>query len=321
MPAAWLQRRRYRIDRVADRTAPDDVHGGAVARSVRPQDDREFRRRGAVGRADEAADHSHHCRYPRRRPRRVERLEGATAAHAVLRNRAGFDRRLLGGEPRPAHCGGAIRIPRRLHRMAGSGAQRLYRPAISGLLAQGRAAAQNPPCAFLAGQRTGRPQARDQCRLRRGTWRHRTDDPRRGSSLAAVDHRRRLRLGRRQHRRRADLHHHRRTRARHHRDIQGIRPRRGRRPARDTDRRDDRTGTRRQVAAAGSGGAQGCRPRQGPAVRGGTGSHHQQPVVGPLPYWSVVLVINHPTNLTIKILQGLLLAKKLVILMKVRTTG
>ena len=39
------------------------------------------------------------------------------------------------------------RIPRRLHRMAGSRAQRLYRAALSGLLAQGRTAAQDPPCA------------------------------------------------------------------------------------------------------------------------------------------------------------------------------
>ena len=74
---------------------------------------------------------------------------------------------------------------------------------------------------FIARQRTGRPQARDQCRLRRGARRHRTDHPGARPSLAAVDHRRRLRLGRRQHRRRADLHHHRRPRARHHRDHRG----------------------------------------------------------------------------------------------------
>ena len=125
--------------------ASDDVHGGAIARPVRPQDHREFRRRGAVGRADEAADDPDHRRYPRRRPRRLERLEGAAAAHAVLRDRAGADRRLLGGQPRPAHRGGAGGIPRRLHRMAGAGAQRLYRAALSGLLAQGRTAAQDPP--------------------------------------------------------------------------------------------------------------------------------------------------------------------------------
>jgi [protein-PII] uridylyltransferase len=55
----------------------------------------------------------------------------------------------------------------------GAGAQRLYRAALSGLLAQGRIAAQDPPRALPPRQRTGRPQARDQCRLRRGARRHR----------------------------------------------------------------------------------------------------------------------------------------------------
>ncbi len=258
MPAARLQRRRYRTGGLADRRASHDVHGRAVARPFRPQDDREFRRRGAVGRADEAADDPDHRRHPRRRPRRVERLEGAVVAHALLRDRAGADRRLLGSEPRAAHRGGASRIPRRLHRMAGSRTQRLYRPALSGLLAQGRAAAQDPPCALHPRQRAGRPQARDQCRLRRGARRHRTDDSGDRPSVAVVDHRGRLRLRRRQHRRRADLHHHRRPRARHHRDLKGIRPRRGRGTARDPDRRDDRAGAGRQAAAARSGGPQGA---------------------------------------------------------------
>ena len=120
VPAARLQRRRYRAGGLADRGASDDVDGGAIARPLRPQDHREFRRRGAVGRADEAADDPDHRRHPRRRPRRLERLEGAAAAHAVLRDRAGADRRLLGSEPRAAHRGGAGGIPRRLHRMAGS---------------------------------------------------------------------------------------------------------------------------------------------------------------------------------------------------------
>jgi len=98
----------------------------------------------AVGRADEAFDDPDHRRHPRRRPRRMERLEGAAVAHAVLRDRAGAYRRLLGGQPRAAHRGGAIGIPRRLHRMAGAGTQRLSRPALSRLLAQGRVAAQDP---------------------------------------------------------------------------------------------------------------------------------------------------------------------------------
>jgi [protein-PII] uridylyltransferase len=101
-------------------------------------------------------------------------------------------------------------------------------------------------------------------------------------SVAALDHRGRLRLCRRQHRRRADLYHHRWPRARHHRDIARVRSRRGRGSARDPDRRDDRAGAGRQVAAARSGGAQGGQPRQGARLRGRAGSHHQQPMVGPL---------------------------------------
>ena len=257
MPAARLQRRRHRTGRLADRAASDDVHGGAVARPLRPQDHREFRRGGAVGRADEAPDHPDHRRHPRRRPRGLERLEGAIAAHAVLRNRAGADRRLLGSEPRAAHRGGASANsapPSPNGRKPNSTPiSRRHYPAYW-LKVELRA--QDPPCAVPARQRTGRPQARDQCRLRRGARRHRTDDSRDRPSLAAVDHRRRLRFGGRQHRRRPDLHHHRRPRARHHRDLEGIRPRRGRGTPRHPDRRNDRAGAGRQVAAARSGGAQ-----------------------------------------------------------------
>ncbi|MGY3295342.1 [protein-PII] uridylyltransferase [Bradyrhizobium sp. LM3.6] len=191
---------------------------------LRPQDHREFRRRGAVGRADEAADDPDHRRYPRRRSGRVERLEGAAAALAILRDRAGADGRLLGSRPGKTPLGRLRRIPHGLCRVAGGGARCLYRPALSSLLAQGRAAAKNPPRPLRPLQRAGRPQARDQCRLRRGARRHRADDLRRRPSLAALDHRRRLRLGRRQHRRCPDLHHDRRTRARYHLDLAGIRP-------------------------------------------------------------------------------------------------
>jgi [protein-PII] uridylyltransferase len=149
VPAARLQRRRYRAGGVADRRTPHHVDGGAVARSLRPQDDREFCRRRAIRRADEAVDHPDHRRHQGRRPRRVERLEGAVAAHAVLRDRAGADRRLLGSEPRAAHRGGAIRIPRRLQRVAGSRAQRLYRAALSRLLAQGRPATKIRQARFI----------------------------------------------------------------------------------------------------------------------------------------------------------------------------
>ena len=119
---------RHRDRRLADRKSSGDVERGAVARSVRPQDDREFRRGGAVGRTAEAADHPHHRRHPRGRPRRVERLEGAAAAHALLRDRAGAHRRLLGGQPRPARRHGADRIPRGDDGLAGRSGWRPISP-------------------------------------------------------------------------------------------------------------------------------------------------------------------------------------------------
>ena len=84
-------------------------------------------------------------------------------------------------------------------------------------------------------------------------------------SVAALDHRRRLRGGRRQHRRRADLHHHRRARARHHRGVARVRARRGRGAARRAHRRHDREGAARRPAAARGGGQ--ARAGEGAAAR------------------------------------------------------
>ena len=55
LPAARPLAGRDRHGGVAGRAASGDVDHRAVARPVRPQDDREFRRRGAVARAHEAA--------------------------------------------------------------------------------------------------------------------------------------------------------------------------------------------------------------------------------------------------------------------------
>ena len=161
LPAARLLAGRDRDGRLAGREPSRHVDGRAVARSVRPQDHREFRRRRAVARAHEAAHHPHHRRHPRGRPGRVERLEGAAPAHALLRDRAGADRRLLRGQPRPARRHGAGRVPRRAQGLAAGGARRLYRAALSGLLAQGRSAAQGRACALRARGRGGRQDARD----------------------------------------------------------------------------------------------------------------------------------------------------------------
>ena len=113
--------------------------------------------------------------------------------------------------------------------------RRLFRAALSGLLAQGRPAAPHR-------------RMRDSCvRPRKPARRSRPRSrsmPARGVTeltVLAPDHpwllstpRRRLRRGRRQHRRCADLHHHRRPRARHHRGVARVRA--GRRRSRGAPR-------------------------------------------------------------------------------------
>ena len=77
---------RDRHGRVAGRAASGDVDHRAVARSVGPQDHREFRRRGAVARAHEAAADPDDGGHPRGRSRRVEFLEGAACcARSITR--------------------------------------------------------------------------------------------------------------------------------------------------------------------------------------------------------------------------------------------
>ena len=62
-----------------------------------------------------------------RRPGRVERLEGAAAAHALLRDRAGADRRLLRGRPRASASRRAqAEFRARLRRLAGSRSSTAY---------------------------------------------------------------------------------------------------------------------------------------------------------------------------------------------------
>ena len=148
-------------------------------------------------------------------------------------------------------------------RLAGGVARRLCRAPLSGLLAQGRSAAQDRARPFRARRRRGRQTARHQRRLRRGARRDRAHCVRAGSSLAVVDHRRRLRAGRRQYRRRPDLHHHRRARARHHLDLARVRARRGRSAPRRAHRRPDREGAARRDQAARRGAPSVRRRRAG----------------------------------------------------------
>ena len=67
----------------------------------------------------EASDHPHRRRHQGRRSGRLERLEGAAHPHALLRDRAGADRRLLRGQPRPARRDGAGGAARRAQGLAG----------------------------------------------------------------------------------------------------------------------------------------------------------------------------------------------------------
>ena len=86
-------------------------------------------------------------------PGRVERLEIAAHTYALLRDRAGADRRLLRGQPRRARGSGQGRVSRQYSRLAGGSGGRLCRPALSGILAQSRSGAQACACAVRARDR------------------------------------------------------------------------------------------------------------------------------------------------------------------------
>ena len=162
-----------------------------------------------IGGAAEAAADPHRLRHPRRRARRLERLEGAAAAHALLRNRAAADRRLLGSLARRARRRRARqRWPRRspIGRTKPSAA--LCRPALRQLPADrstSRTSVRHADFireADAAGKRA-RHDGQDPP-VRGGDRNHRAGA---GPSAASLGHCRRMRRRRRQHRRRADLHH------------------------------------------------------------------------------------------------------------------
>ena len=113
----------YRNRRLAGGEPSADVDDGADARPQRSQDDYRLCRRGADGRAAETAAGVDGLRHSRRRTRRVEWLEGPTAAHALLRNRAAADRRVLGSVPLAAGAGGARAAGRSAVRLAGESAR------------------------------------------------------------------------------------------------------------------------------------------------------------------------------------------------------
>ena len=75
---------RYGDRGVAGRAASADVDDGADPRPQRPQDDRRFRGRCAVGRTTEDAAGADRMRHTRCWPGRLERMEGSAAAGALL---------------------------------------------------------------------------------------------------------------------------------------------------------------------------------------------------------------------------------------------
>ena len=189
--------------------------------------------------------------HPRGRARRVEFLEGAAAAHALLRDRAGADRRLLRGRPRSAAS--RWRKPNSAHEMKDWAKDELdayiarHYPAywLKVDLTHKVSHAH-----FLKSAHEAEQGGRDRRRLRHRARRDRAHRARARPSAAALGDRRRLRGGGRQHRRRADLHHHRRARARHHRGVARVRAQRGRGAPRGAHRGFDRARAARRAAAA-----------------------------------------------------------------------
>ena len=117
---------------------PLDEHDRLQPRHRRPQDHPRLRQRRAEPGAAQAAAGADGRRHPRRRPERLERLEGPAAARPLLRDRAGG-----GGRPYPARvaracCACPGRLPRRRRRLARRRRRALHRAALSRLLAEDR---------------------------------------------------------------------------------------------------------------------------------------------------------------------------------------
>ena len=116
-PAAGPERRGDRDRGLAGALSPRDVEHRLPARHAGSQDHRRFRRARAVARAAAPAAGADRVRHPRRRPQRVERLEGGAAAPALL--------------PPPRRCCRAAR-------WHGGRAERVSRPRPSVAQAAGR---------------------------------------------------------------------------------------------------------------------------------------------------------------------------------------
>ena len=188
---------------LADRAASDDEQHRAKPRSVRSQDHPRLRRRRAEPGAFEAAAAADRCRHPRCRARRVERLEGAALAHALLRDRAAGCRRPHAGEAQPAHRRGAGDVASRSHRLEAGRRRSLHRSPLRRLLVAHRRRAPGRARQAVAPRRARRLARRYRYTHRRLHGHHRADGRRAQPSAPAGAVRRRLRGRRGQHRRRS----------------------------------------------------------------------------------------------------------------------
>ena len=227
---AWLVEHHLLMS--ADRLQP---------RHRRPQDHPRLRRRRAEPRAPETAADADGGRHPRRRPQRLERLEGPAAARPLLRDRAGGGRRAHPARLARSRRRGPGRLPRRRRRLARRGG----RSASSSrhypdywLRTETRKVVEHAKL-IRGAEQTGEKLA-SRLHHRRLHGHHRAVAVRAQPPPAAGAVCRRLRRLRRQHLGRTHLDHARRLRARHLPAGARVRPGRGRAAPRAAHRRDHR---------------------------------------------------------------------------------
>ncbi len=209
-----------------------------------------LRRERAEPGAAEAPDHPDGGRHHRRRTRRLDSLEGHAAPHALRRDRGlpvgrpFRDRPHRPGAPRPDGPAGAAA------RLGLGGVRHLRGPPQPGLLAQGRRHAPAQERDLPARRRARRADQRDRRGPRSRPGRDRDHGLLAGPSPPARHRHRRLRGGRQQHRRRADLHNHGRVRPRHDLHLPRLRARRRRAAADQAHHRGDRAGAQGEIKIA-----------------------------------------------------------------------
>ena len=149
LPAARAFPGRHGPRRLACRAASDHVQHGAGARPFRPAHGGSAGGdRPDAGTAQDAVDPDRR-RHSRRRPGRLERMEGPAPAESLLGNRGRARRRPFGGRPQIARRGGAGGPAARAARLVRPRVRGLRPAPLSRLLAEGRsrrARSRTPNC-------------------------------------------------------------------------------------------------------------------------------------------------------------------------------